>query len=817
MNIEIQNDVADVKKSLEVAATERLAQNISDWLSAPDPSINLATAREKRQENTGNWLLTSPVFLDWKGSTCSFLWLDGKAGSGKTILSSATIDHLLDEVRIRSHTLYYYFDFQDRQKQSLQNLLKSIVVQLSNGIKTPAKVLETLYKSHSRGSTTPSIQELTEAVRGILDHSPDIFLVIDALDECEERKSLLEFFGKIRSWSQAKLHVFATSRRETDIDDSLSVVATHRITLEESVVDADILTYVNEQLQHDSRLSRWPGDMRRDIKSALLEGANGMFRWVECQLDAVRECMKPAQLRRTLKSLPKTLDDTYARILGKIGEDYVEDVQRALCCLTCSFYPLAIEELAETVAITSQGDRYYDRENRLLDPRHIVKLCSGLVATTKSRRITLMGNAQIPIEEVRLAHFSVKEYLVSDRITSSQTPMFYIEERLTHELLAQLSIRYLMYCHQDGICERSDFSHFVWDYEATFRDNAAFAPYAASFWSQHLRAAQLESQTALYQDCLEMFLNPSLLTDLIRLRRPWFRIEEVTIMRHCGYLKTWNGNHQYNLSFKSVPPLHYASLLGLDHLVSMLLDKGEDLNSSTSEGTCLVAAVSGDHQSVVKLLLANGADVNAIVPQTFEDNRDYYSRTAIHEAVANRNEAITKLLLAAGADVNIGRWPSDKLGHGNDDDSNTPLQAAVYKEDRKFTRLLLDAGADPNSSAGYHGTALEYLASTSHGDTDIMEMLLNAGADPSLTAGWKWSPLFTSIVRHNLSCAELLIERGADVWSLDSRVVDVIKIKPEYSIAPLLKFVSQIRPDLNTEWDGQQSRVQARMSRNPGN
>ncbi len=787
-----------MRDSLQVAATERLAERISDWLSAPDPSINLATARKKRQQDTGNWLLHSPVFLDWTKTNCSFLWLHGKAGSGKTVLSSTAIHSLFEAPTTQPIVLYYYFDFQERQKQLVQNFVRSVIVQLSNQHRPTVKIVEGLFNSHFRASTSPMLPELIDVIRRMMEKSPKIYLVVDALDECEDRKSLLEFLVELRSWNQTNLHILATSRRETEIEDSLSASATHRISLEESVVDADILTYVSHQLQHDPKLSKWPKDIREEIRLALLEGASGMFRWVECQMDAIRGCMKPAQLRRTLKSLPKTLDETYARILSNVGEDYVEDVQRVLSCLIYLFCPVAIEELAETVAIVPQGETYYDIESRLLEPRDIVTLCSGLVTTTRSRRTTLMGGPQIPIEEVRLAHFSVKEYLVSDRIITSQTSKFYIEERLAHEALANLSLRYLIFCHQEKLCEDPD---FLFEYETTFLRKAAFAPYAASFWSHHLRAAQLHSSSPLYQKCLEILTHPPLLKDLIRLRRPWFRPSEVTIMRCCGYIETYNGNHQYNPGFKSVPPLYYASLLGLDGLVSMLLKKGEDVNSFTSEGSSLVAAISGGHQSVVDLLLANAADVNAKTLQTRKDEDVRYSRTAIHEAMYNRHEGnaeIVRSLLAAGADVNIERGPS-----GTDDDSNTPLQAAVYKRNQKLVELMLGAGADPNASTGHLGTALERAAILEKSN-DIMTMLLNAGADPNLVSNPSGihSPLWETITSNNPSGTRLLVERGVDPQTIDSRIVDAMghrNVSTESALVAAIKTVARIRPDINLE------------------
>jgi hypothetical protein len=78
---------------------------------SPDPSINYNVAREKRQKNTGQWLLDSPAYRDWKTRPSSRLWLHGKPGCGKTIMSSTVVK---DVQTIYQHTpraavLFFYF------------------------------------------------------------------------------------------------------------------------------------------------------------------------------------------------------------------------------------------------------------------------------------------------------------------------------------------------------------------------------------------------------------------------------------------------------------------------------------------------------------------------------------------------------------------------------------------------------------------------------------------------------------------------------------------------------------------------------------
>lgn len=763
----------NINNSFQTAATDELSRTMSAWLDAPDPSTNLATARNKRQQATGTWLLNSPRFLKWKSEASSFLWLHGKAGSGKTILSSTAVHSLFEQRGKDTTVVYFYFDFQIHEKQLLQSLLKSLADQLFTHNHQTFKILEDSYNLHSCGRTIPSLQDLKAVIRRLIDKSAAVYLFIDALDECADREDLIETLEEITRWKQTNVHIFVTSRRETYIEDSLNVIATDEISLEESVVDEDIRSYIQYQLQHEKRLAKWSDDIRMEIETALVKGANGMFRWVECQLNAIKGCLKVGLLRKTLNSLPKTLDDTYTRILDNIPEDYVEDVCRILSCLICSFHPLAVEEIADTVAIVADGEAFYNPENRLAEPRDVLSICSGLVTTAESTRMTWLGFQHLPIEELRLAHFSVKEFLVSERKKSTKASAFVLNERQAHETLAKLCVRYLQRCHHENLCEDPN---FLWRYATLRSEKVPFAPYAATSWSRHLRAAQLNSSAPLIGQCLQMLTNSALLRDIIRLHTPWFRLKELRITERCGYVKPIKGKNSLITTVKPVPPLYYASLLGMDQLVIMLLEKGDDVNCYCPHGTCLAAAVTGSHSSTVQLLVERGAEVNARILQTDEEEISY-SKTAVHEAVLgafhSQREDIITMLLANGADVNVGRaYPGRDL---TSMEHNTPLQAAVQSSHKRLVQLMIDAGADPNAWAGGYSTALEIAAGDKirPDSLDIMIMLLDAGADANMTSdpiGIK-TPLWMAIQAGNLPGVRLLLERGADWASIEGRII----------------------------------------------
>lgn len=128
--------------------------------------------------------------------------------------------------------------------------------------------------------------------------------------------------------------------------------------------------------------------------------------------------MNVSGLRKALASLPKTLDDTYARILCYIDDDHHSYACKILNWLTFSLRPLSLDEVAETIAIDVQGDPRFDVNSRLAEPLDILSICAGLISLES---LVLERKDQLIVQ---LAHFSVKEYLISSRIMEGQAKRY---------------------------------------------------------------------------------------------------------------------------------------------------------------------------------------------------------------------------------------------------------------------------------------------------------------------------------------------------------------------------------------------------------
>lgn len=257
-------------------------EKIHRWLSAPDPSSNQNQAYRKRQGTTGSWFLNSNHYADWKTTSDSLLWLHGIPGCGKTILSSAIVEDVLCycDTRPTLAVTYFYFDFNDDAKQRHQEMLRSLLWQLSFQSTDAFEGLHSLFDSCGGGAGQPTHEALLMNLKKVMQGFEETFVVLDALDECKERFELLQDIRTITAWELRKLHIIATSRRQNDIEESLSPLCKDqdRICIQSAVVNNDIRAYVQERLLTDPRLKRWQNHptVREEIEITLMEKADGM-------------------------------------------------------------------------------------------------------------------------------------------------------------------------------------------------------------------------------------------------------------------------------------------------------------------------------------------------------------------------------------------------------------------------------------------------------------------------------------------------------------------------------------------------------------
>jgi hypothetical protein len=249
---------------------------LRQWLSAPNPSTQPQIALKGRVQETCLWVLKSEKYARWKTGCASILWLHGMPGCGKTVISTAILQNLLESCNSRSNgvSAHFYFGFDRLQMQCPETLLRSLVCQLSqNCVRMPAS-LDTLFALRDNKQGLPSLQTLLGVFRQMILEFPQVFILVEALDECTQRLELMDVLATVADWQLQNLHLLMTSRGEQEIKSFLKDYAGEKdtIDLESNAVDEDLRRYVQHRLSSDKGLMKWgkDADVRKEIEARLM-------------------------------------------------------------------------------------------------------------------------------------------------------------------------------------------------------------------------------------------------------------------------------------------------------------------------------------------------------------------------------------------------------------------------------------------------------------------------------------------------------------------------------------------------------------------
>ena len=450
---------------------------------------------------------------------------------------------------------------------------------------------------------------------------------------------------------------------------------------------------------------------------------------------------------------------------------------RLLQCLTAAIRPLRVEELAEILAMdfdnTRDGLPQLKEDWRWKDRKEaVLSTCSSLIAVVKS------GSHHV----VQFSHFSVKEFLTSDRLAASRPEVshFHILPGPAHTVIVKACLGILLRL-DNGMSNVKAYS-------------SALDGYAAVHWVDH---ARFENVSMHIVDGVRRLFDPA---------HPYFD----------AWHDQYDPDRQWYTftGFGPKPrgsPLYYASFCGLRDLAAHLVAK-YPTHVNAKLGQCLsplVAALCNRHFDIAELLYQYGADV---------DIMGHSQWTPLHAALVDGYVDIAEWLLTHGADAMspldghrtplhyvattgkihsvqvLLRHRATMLVNARDLSHNTPLHLALWshvsdkptldllahiadvKQQRgtpniQFVQLLLEHGADVNAQNNDYSTPLHLATSPSGvGNPEIMKLLLEHGANVNAVDGTQSTPLHLASSRTFSQCLErvrVLIEHGADINAQD--------------------------------------------------
>ncbi|KAJ3484049.1 hypothetical protein NLG97_g7154 [Lecanicillium saksenae] len=702
--------IISVKKGVE-----RLVHNqddgerlvILDWLTTVDYAPVQSDLMVRKEAGTGQWLLNAEEFQTWVSAEGENLFCPGIPGAGKTMLSAIVVDNLTRRFGSDENVAiaYIYCDYRRTQEQQAAHLLASLLKQIAERRRSLPFFVSSLYERHRGKRTRPSFNELSTTLQFAVARFQKVFIVVDALDECQAADGcrstfLSEVLGLQNHWP---VNFFATSRFIPSVLDIFRDSAS----LEIRAACEDVRKYVESRLPNLPSFVRGRLDLQEEVVGEITRAVDGMFLLAQLHINSLIGKRSPKTLRAALTKLPtgsdaydKAYHDAMERIESQL-DDQQNLAKEVLSWITCAIEPLSITELQHALAVEI-GEHEFDHEN-IPHLEDIVSVCAGLVEVDKKSGI------------IRLMHYTTQEFF-------ERTKQRWFPDAESHN--TRVCITYLSYR-----VFANDFCQTDADFRRRLSSNP-FYKYATQNWGYHARKASYIQEV---DDFLRSFNLVQAASQTLRFVRHWNTL-----------LYASRGSPQ------QVTGLHLAAHFGLDTAVESLLQHGIDADAKDSAGrTPLSWAARAGHESFVKILLMiDGVDINS---------QDYKARTPLSRAAKWGHQAVVKLLLAitdnvqtnsvklASSVVDSGKTEKNKaIITLKDSKGRTPLHLASGTGHAEVVKLLLECRTPAGSV-----TAKDHAAD----EPDTMDI-----CDTDLR-----TPLHYAALHSATDCVQLLLSRGAKI------------------------------------------------------
>ena len=627
--------------------------------------------------------------------------------------SSTIIENIKAIANPQTGFTFFYFDINDKAKQNSRSLLSSLVLGLTARSRN-YPLIQYLYEKHDK-LYSPTEDELLDLLVKLLQGFNEAYIIIDALDECDEYHHLLDVINTIHNRQLSHFHLLVSSRMEQDILEAMKGCTTAELCLSAQLVRSDIISYVNDAVAKP-RFRRWGNKAQEHIKEALVNGAHGMFRWVACQIEELMYCPNEAVLMDTLKSLPKDLEVIYDQILHRIHRSEMPSAKALLTWLVFGMCPLRLEELAVVVTLNPTNGTF-DSSWALPHPDDIIQICSSLVMKT--------GHGT-----VELAHSSVKDYFLGQPRAWQKEVIGLCDPSAGHTLITHCCLRYLMQPEQHNEVP-DDVSWEFLDTEHIFT-HFPLLQYSVNFWPDHYELSSkdsaLQSLAMILFDC-----DSTVCSKWVKLGDKTKQLHHRPPIAYAGFLGLknivqalmrdgWHSN--YNKAIQS------TAINGNISIIEMMLQMGADINyCSGYHGTALTTASKHGHYKLVKFLIDNGADVN---------HQCICHSSALYSACHTGYTEIVELLLYNGVDV---KAPTTSGG----------LYSACFMGHTEVIKLLLEKGANVDAEQAINGLN----AALEEGYAEIVTLILDKSAN--------MNALYDACQRGDTEIVKLSLHNRADM------------------------------------------------------
>ncbi|KAJ5901856.1 G-protein beta WD- 40 repeats containing protein [Penicillium taxi] len=444
----------------------------------------LKETKDKLVLQSFQWMLHNPEYLNWRdGKDVCLLWIKGGAGKGKTMMSIGLIEEL-SRTRDESTVVAYSFcQNADNALNTLESIIKGLILQLISRQPGLKESLRSRWDtSHNRFTEDMnSWINLWNVLMDMLDrcNCSKIFLIVDALDECQDN-GMADFFKRlVRNGldRQAKIKWLLTSRPLDNAERALFVSDEKvqvSLDLNSKYVSQAVEAYISHKVDELSHLYRYKKPLRTELEAELSLKAEGTFLWVSLVCKTL-ESVSQDEVLTTLRNLPPGLHPFYDRILTQLREGEPDDVSRCMRLLKAmmlAYRPLKIEEIQSVTGLTNEEDAI----------QMLVGRCASLIRMQE--------------QNIEFVHQSARDYLT----TKNAQSILDSYEYLGHNDIVQGCLSFLSGSLKMNLVDlpRPDSTKESFDLQDDKEKKSQLSclDYAATFWVQHLQ--HVESRTVAH-------------------------------------------------------------------------------------------------------------------------------------------------------------------------------------------------------------------------------------------------------------------------------------------------------------------------------
>lgn len=388
-------DFVDFQKKVERNAAETACRRDLYLVDPHHDMKRIEGNKDMLFDDAYKWILETKEYRDFTNwvdpestSPSRLLWINGLAGTGKTMLMIGIIRKLSSQPAVIAPRLSFFFcqgtnDALKTPTAVLRSLIWLLLVQ------EPSLVSHLLQKHKERPhlfTDENAFIALSEAFQNILRDSrlPPTYLVVDALDELDEgtdnfRSQFIDIIAQSLTYSN-KIRWLVSSRPEA-VPESPFEPGTF-VKLNTDNLKQPVAAYIEHKASSLVGRSGYDTETIEKIKQDISARSNDTFLWAALVFKALDQ-VKGWDAVDTVREIPAQLSNLYGHMLDKIWKHSPKDQERCRNALTACFLasrPLSLDEfLIVADLVNGQPAKVSEMKDVALD---IITKCSSFLELT---------------------------------------------------------------------------------------------------------------------------------------------------------------------------------------------------------------------------------------------------------------------------------------------------------------------------------------------------------------------------------------------------------------------------------------------------